>query len=177
MTSFMAKLGMSCSWVRGLRVTGSKWPTRCNNRVKSVQWPEYTLISPVSMGPPYLQVLLNVLAVIGDTTGRNAGFPHQLKADLATQVVRDISLLQHKGEDVWNWKGGGSPYQQLPMSFQGSSPFFSHPPERRAHPCLPCIYPAELSAMCGQLLSPPPHRHTHSLSTRASCHAWATDPP
>lgn len=98
MTSFMAKLGMSCSWVRGLRVTGSKWPTRCN-RVKSVQWPEYTdpgtkaLHGPVSMGPPYLQVLLNVLAVIGDTTGCNAGFPHQLKANLATQVVRDISLL------------------------------------------------------------------------------------
>lgn len=40
-----------------------------------------------------LQVLLNVLAVIGDTTGCNAGFPHQLKANLATQVVRDISLL------------------------------------------------------------------------------------
>lgn len=101
MTSFMAKLGMSCSWVRGLRVTGSKWPTRCNNRVKSVQWPEYTLIRvprlsmarPVPLGPPYLQVLLNVLAVIGDTTGCDAGFPHQLKANLATQVVRDISLL------------------------------------------------------------------------------------
>lgn len=48
---------------------------------------------PVPLGPPYLQVLLNVLAVIGDTTGCDAGFPHQLKANLATQVVRDISLL------------------------------------------------------------------------------------
>lgn len=54
--------------------------------------------SPETTGPPYLQVLLNVLAVIGDATGCNAGFPHQLKADLATQVVRDISLLQHKRE-------------------------------------------------------------------------------
>lgn len=48
----------------------------------------------------HLQVFLNVLAVIGDTTGRDAGFPHQLKADLATQVVRDISLLQHNGEKM-----------------------------------------------------------------------------
>lgn len=66
----------------------------------------YTVIPvPRPMGSPYLQVLLNVLAVVGDTTGCNAGLPHQLKADLATQVVRDISLLQHKGENVWNWKG------------------------------------------------------------------------
>lgn len=53
------------------------------------------VLLPTPMGP-HLQVLLNVLAVIGDTTGCDAGLPHQLKADLATQVVGYISLLQHR---------------------------------------------------------------------------------
>lgn len=40
-----------------------------------------------------LQVLLDVLAVVGDATGRDARLPHQLKADLTTQVVGDVTLL------------------------------------------------------------------------------------
>lgn len=66
---------------------------------------EYTFDPSPKAKAPYLQVLLNVLAVVSYTTGCDAGLPHQLKADLATQVVRDISLLQHNGENVWNWKG------------------------------------------------------------------------
>lgn len=106
MTSFMARLGMSCSWVRGLRVTGSKWPTRCSdNRAESgaAQCAWALLPAPTD---PHLQVLLDVLTVVCDATGRDAGLPHQLKADLAAQVVRDVSLLQHTGLDqVRGWEG------------------------------------------------------------------------
>ena len=42
----------------------------------------------------YLQVLLDVLAVVGDAAGRDARLPHQLKADLPTQIVWDLPLLQ-----------------------------------------------------------------------------------
>ena len=39
-------------------------------------------------------MLLDVLAVVGDAAGRDAWLPHQLKADLPTQVVWDLPLLQ-----------------------------------------------------------------------------------
>lgn len=42
----------------------------------------------------YLEMLLNVLPVVGDATGRDAWLPHQLKTDLPTQVVGDVSLLE-----------------------------------------------------------------------------------
>lgn len=38
-------------------------------------------------------MLLNVLPVVGDAAGRDAGLSHQLKTDLPTQVVRDVPLL------------------------------------------------------------------------------------
>lgn len=61
---------------------------------ESAQW--LWVLLPALTGP-HLQVLLNVLAVVGDATGCDARLAHELKADLATQVVRDISLLQHVG--------------------------------------------------------------------------------
>lgn len=42
----------------------------------------------------YLQVLLDVLAVVGDPAGGDAGLPHQLKADLPAQVVGNLPFLQ-----------------------------------------------------------------------------------
>ena len=53
------------------------------------------VLLPTHVGP-HLQVLLDVLAVVGDATGCDARLPHELKADLATQVVGDVSLLQHR---------------------------------------------------------------------------------
>ena len=50
----------------------------------------------------YLQVFLDVLAVVGDAAGRDAWLPHQLKADLPTQVVWDLPLLQGTHEDRLN---------------------------------------------------------------------------
>ena len=63
------------------------------------------VLLPTPTGP-HLQVLLDVLTVVRDATGRDAGLPHQLKADLAAQVVGDVSLLQHTGLDqVRGWEG------------------------------------------------------------------------
>lgn len=63
------------------------------------------VLLPTPIGP-HLQVLLDVLAVVRDAAGRDAGLPHQLKADLAAQVVGDVSLLQHTGLDqVRGWEG------------------------------------------------------------------------
>lgn len=61
---------------------------------ESAQW--LWVLLPTLVGP-HLQMLLNVLAVVGDAAGCDAWLPHELKADLATQVVRDVSLLQHMG--------------------------------------------------------------------------------
>lgn len=41
----------------------------------------------------HLEVLFDVLAVVGDAAGCDAGLPHQLKADLTTQVIWDLPLL------------------------------------------------------------------------------------
>lgn len=38
-------------------------------------------------------MLFNVLAIIGDPTGCDAGLPHQLKTDLPTKIIRNLSLL------------------------------------------------------------------------------------
>lgn len=43
----------------------------------------------------YLQVLLDVFAVVGDAAGSDARLPHQLKADLSTQEVWDLTLLSN----------------------------------------------------------------------------------
>lgn len=61
---------------------------------ESAQW--LRVLLPALTGP-HLQMLLDVLAVVGDAAGCDARLAHELKADLATQVVRDISLLQHVG--------------------------------------------------------------------------------
>lgn len=53
-------------------------------------------LPPAPVGP-HLQVFLDVLSVIGDATRCDTRLPHQLKANLATQIVRDISLLHHTG--------------------------------------------------------------------------------
>lgn len=52
----------------------------------------------------YLQVLFNVLAIVSDSAGRDAGFPHQLKTDLPTQVIWDLPLLngQHPSGVIKN---------------------------------------------------------------------------
>lgn len=42
----------------------------------------------------YLQVLLDVLAIICDTTGCDAGFSHQLKADFPTQIIWNLTFLK-----------------------------------------------------------------------------------
>lgn len=56
-----------------------------------------------SKWPPPLQALLDIL-VLGDAAGHDARWLlRELKADLATQVVRDFSfpsLLIHPGEKV-----------------------------------------------------------------------------
>lgn len=41
----------------------------------------------------YLQVLFNVFSVVCDTAGSDTRLPHQLKADLSTQVVWNFTLL------------------------------------------------------------------------------------
>lgn len=48
-----------------------------------------------SWGIFYLQVLLDVFAVVGDAAGSDARLPHQLKADLSTQEVWDLTLLSN----------------------------------------------------------------------------------
>lgn len=119
-------------------------------------------------GPPqgsHLQVLLDVLAVVGDTTGRDARLPHQLKADLATKVVGDVSLLQHKG--------GSERVKGLALGTPQpchSSPFSFHPPARIVHPCPPGTCPVRNEeATWARASQPdthtdtPPHTHTHSL--------------
>lgn len=63
-----------------------------DSRSESAQWLRALL--PTLVGS-HLQVFLNVLAVVGDATRRDARLPHKLEADLATQVVRDVSLLWH----------------------------------------------------------------------------------
>lgn len=40
-------------------------------------------------------MLLDVLAIVGDAAGSNAGFSHELEADLPTQVIWDLSLLHN----------------------------------------------------------------------------------
>lgn len=39
-------------------------------------------------------MLLDVLAIIRDTTGCDAGFPHQLKANFATQIIWNLTFLK-----------------------------------------------------------------------------------
>lgn len=47
------------------------------------------------LGHFYLQVLLDVFAVVGDSAGSDARLSHQLKADLSTQEVWDLTLLSN----------------------------------------------------------------------------------
>lgn len=47
------------------------------------------------LGHFYLQVLLDVFAVVGDAAGSDARLSHQLKADLSTQEVWDLTLLSN----------------------------------------------------------------------------------
>lgn len=58
-----------------------------------------------SWGIFYLQVLLHVFAVVGDAAGSDARLPHQLKADLSTQEVWDLTLLSNTKTNsfVLNW--------------------------------------------------------------------------
>lgn len=39
-------------------------------------------------------MLLDVLAIICDTTGCDAGFSHQLKADFPTQIIWNLTFLK-----------------------------------------------------------------------------------
>lgn len=48
---------------------------------------------PLPPAQRYLEMFLNVLPVVGDPTGSDAGLSHQLKTDLPTQVVRDVPFL------------------------------------------------------------------------------------
>lgn len=101
----MARLGMSWSWVSGVRVTGSKCPTRwrrrthsrrvCENWAKTIlNEHKCSLFLCTRVGRRfYLQVLFNVFSVICNTTGSDTRLPHQLKADLSTQVVWNFTLL------------------------------------------------------------------------------------
>ena len=134
------------------------------------------VLLPTPMGP-HLQVLLNVLAVIGDTTGCDAGLSHQLKADLATQVVGYISLLQHTGSGQGLGRGTApTPATHRPQKTH-SSPFSSHLPGRRAHPCLPSTCPAKnQAAICGpDTPSPfPRHRNTQTQQEPGAPHVCHT---
>lgn len=46
----------------------------------------------------YLEMFLDVLPVVGDAAGRDAGLSHQLKTDLPAQVVRNVPLLAQERE-------------------------------------------------------------------------------
>lgn len=56
----------------------------------------------------YLEMFLNVLPVVGDAAGRDAGLPHQLETDLPAQVVRDVPLLAREKQS-WVKRGWESP--------------------------------------------------------------------
>lgn len=58
----------------------------------------------------YLEMFLDVLPVVGDAAGRDAGLSHQLKTDLPAQVVRDVPLLVRERE-ARAGSGGAGPAQ------------------------------------------------------------------
>jgi len=68
-----------------------------SSAVKSTQWWIPWSVSMSWSGlRSHLQVLLDVFSVVSDAARGDAGFPHQLKADLPTQVVGDLPLLSDR---------------------------------------------------------------------------------
>lgn len=148
------------------------------------------VLLPTPMGP-HLQVLLNVLAVIGDTTGCDAGLPHQLKADLATQVVGYISLLQHR---VRSGAGKGhcsdSCYPQTPEDRQLTFLFSStweksssmsakylsckEPSSYVCGPDTPSPFPRHRNSQTQQEPGAPHVHYTHANTHKT--HTWAGAP-
>lgn len=96
-------------------------------------------------------MFLDVLAIVGYAARSNAGFSHQLKTDLSTQVIRDLSLLHNSQSNMMlnvysyldQWYFHHNVWNDLciPSSF--------HLLERKAHPCPSNICPTGAAQSTG----------------------------